>query len=116
MPDSDVSQRPRAPTTGHAIRVAGVSRFFLGFSGVWHHPGGVWHHPGGHHPGGAPPGGTTRGRTSPADDDVGAHFLRDLETLLVKMHRSSADFFRPVQGDRKRLVPESVFAALISDN
>ncbi len=50
--------------------------------------------------------------TSPSDDDVGAHFLRDLETLLVKMHRSSADFFRPGRGDRdKRLVPESVFAA-----
>ncbi len=48
--------------------------------------------------------------TSPSDDNVGAHFLRDLETLLVKMHRSSADFFRPT-GDGKRLVPESVFAA-----
>ena len=64
--------------------------------------------------------------TSPADDDVRAHFLRDLETLLIKIHRSSADFFRPGrgrpgrdrpgqgrpgQGEGKRLVPESVFAA-----
>ncbi len=57
--------------------------------------------------------------TSASDHDVRAHFLRDLETLLVKMHRSSADFFRPGppqassarKGDGKRLVPESVFAA-----
>ncbi len=42
------------------------------------------------------------------------HLLRDLETLLEKLHRSSADFFRPGRdrpGDGKQLVPESVFAA-----
>lgn len=42
------------------------------------------------------------------------HLLRDLETLLAKLHRSSADFFRPGRdrpGDGKQLVPESVFAA-----
>jgi len=50
--------------------------------------------------------------TSTADQDLSAHFLRDLETLLVRLHRSSADFFRPgSEGEGKRLVPESVFAA-----
>lgn len=50
--------------------------------------------------------------TSPPDQDVPAHFLRDLETLLARVHRSSADFFRPGrEGQAKRLVPESVFAA-----
>lgn len=43
-------------------------------------------------------------------DDSKAHFLDDLATLLGKLHRSSADFFRPSRGG-KRLVPESVFAA-----
>ena len=38
-------------------------------------------------------------------------FLRDLETLLAKLHRSSADYFRPTRGRGKVLVPESVFAA-----
>ncbi len=50
--------------------------------------------------------------TSPSDEELPTHFLRDLETLLTKMHRSSADFFRPGrQRQEKRLVPESVFAA-----
>lgn len=50
--------------------------------------------------------------TSPPSADLRTHFLRDLETLLSKMHRSSADFFRPGSKDQgKRLVPESVFAA-----
>ncbi len=51
------------------------------------------------------------GASSPVADP-GEHFRRDLRTLLEKLHRSSADFFRPgdARGD-KRLVPESVFAA-----
>ncbi len=55
-------------------------------------------------------------RGSAEEAGTGADFLRDLSTLLGKLHRSSADFFRP--GPRrgeaeisKRLVPESVFAA-----
>ncbi len=44
--------------------------------------------------------------------DLTQRFLRDLETLLEKLHRASADFFRPGRsGEGKRLVPESVFAA-----
>ncbi len=43
------------------------------------------------------------------------HLLRDLETLLGKLHRASADFFRPgPPGSGKRLVPESVFAAYLA--
>jgi len=38
---------------------------------------------------------------------------RDLAQLLVKLHRSSADFFRPVAGG-KRLVPEAVFAVYLA--
>ncbi len=39
-------------------------------------------------------------------------FRQDLVTLLEKLHRGSADFFRPGRaGQPKRLVPESVFAA-----
>ncbi len=49
-------------------------------------------------------------KASTPRDDVRAHFLADLTTLLSKLHRSSADFFRPT-GAGKRLVPESVFAA-----
>jgi len=52
----------------------------------------------------------------------GERFLHDLEALLTKLHRASADFFRPGRvrpgrvrpgrgGEGKRLVPESVFAA-----
>ncbi len=40
------------------------------------------------------------------------HLRRDLGRLLAKLHRSSADFFRPVDG--KRLVPESVLAAYLA--
>jgi len=40
------------------------------------------------------------------------HLARDLEVLLMKLHRSSADFFRPRNG--KRLVPEAVFAAYLA--
>lgn len=53
-------------------------------------------------------------RGSAEDDDLRTGFLRDLVTLLGKLHRSSIDFFRPGsrQGaESKRLVPESVFAA-----
>lgn len=42
--------------------------------------------------------------------DLHTQFLDDLNRLLGKLHRSSADFFRPTS-DGKRLVPESVFAA-----
>ena len=50
--------------------------------------------------------------SSLVEDDLRGDFLRDLQTLLAKLHRSSADFFRPGAGpDDKRLVPESVFAA-----
>ncbi len=42
----------------------------------------------------------------------GERFLHDLEALLTKLHRASADFFRSGRGGQgKRLVPESVFAA-----
>ncbi|MEE8525050.1 MAG: hypothetical protein V3T72_14030 [Thermoanaerobaculia bacterium] len=52
---------------------------------------------------------------SPATSDRRQHFLRDLDALLVRLHRSSADFFRPGRGDEgKRLVPESVFAAYLA--
>ncbi len=51
-------------------------------------------------------------RSSLVEDDVRGDFLRDLAMLLAKLHRSSADFFRPgARGQDKRLVPESVFAA-----
>ncbi len=40
------------------------------------------------------------------------HLRRDLAKLLEKLHRSSADFFRPASG--KRLVPEAVFAAYLA--
>ncbi len=51
-------------------------------------------------------------RSSPVEDDVRGDFLRDLALLLGKLHRSSADFFRPgPEGRGKSLVPESVFAA-----
>lgn len=44
--------------------------------------------------------------------DFREHFLRDLRTLLEKIHRSSADFFRSGrERSGKQLVPESVFAA-----
>ena len=39
----------------------------------------------------------------------------DLESLLGRLHTSSADFFRPgKEGEGKRLVPESVFAAFLA--
>ncbi len=55
-------------------------------------------------------------RGSAEEQGLGADFLRDLVALLGKLHRSSADFFRPGgrqggQARGKRLVPESVFAA-----
>lgn len=43
--------------------------------------------------------------------DFRAQLARDLETLLVKLHRASADFFRSRPGGDKVLVPEAVFAA-----
>jgi hypothetical protein len=49
-------------------------------------------------------------KTSAPKADLEARFLDDLATLLAKLHRSSADFFRPSDSG-KRLVPESVFAA-----
>ncbi len=61
-------------------------------------------------------------RSSLVEDDLRADFLRDLTQLLARLHRSSADFYRPGRGRpgggrsgrqrrMKRLVPESVFAA-----
>ncbi len=49
-------------------------------------------------------------KVSASQDDLRKHFLDDVTTLLCKLHRSSADFFRPSAGG-KRLVPESVFSA-----
>jgi hypothetical protein len=46
-------------------------------------------------------------RGSAVEGDLRADFLRDLTSLLAKLHRSSVDFFR----SGGRLVPESVFAA-----
>ncbi len=51
-------------------------------------------------------------RSSLVEDNLRGDFLRDLATLLARLDRSSADFFRPGRdGQEKRLVPESVFAA-----
>ncbi len=51
-------------------------------------------------------------KSSLAEDDPRSDFLRDLTLLLARLHRSSADFFRPGRGGQeKRLVPESGFAA-----
>ncbi len=51
-------------------------------------------------------------RSSLVEDDPRGDFLRDLTLLLARLHRSSADFFRPGRGgEEKRLVPESVFTA-----
>jgi hypothetical protein len=49
-------------------------------------------------------------RASVPHPDLRDHFLNDLTTLLGKLHRSSADFFRPTSTG-KRLLPEAVFAA-----
>lgn len=49
-------------------------------------------------------------KVSAAQDNLRKHFLDDVITLLLKLHRSSADFFRP-SAEGKRLVPESVFSA-----
>lgn len=49
---------------------------------------------------------------APVAPGLVARLHQDLETLLEKLHRSSADFFRPDRGGTgKILVPESVFAA-----
>ncbi|MCP4545089.1 MAG: hypothetical protein GY835_01330 [bacterium] len=51
---------------------------------------------------------------SPAPEQPLDHLRRDLRSLLEKLHRSSADFFRPGPRDAgggKQLVPEAVFAA-----
>jgi hypothetical protein len=49
--------------------------------------------------------------TAPAADLV-TRIRQDVESLLGKLHRASADFFRPQRGGAgKVLVPESVFAA-----
>lgn len=54
-------------------------------------------------------------RSTTIKDDVRLDFFRDLTSLLAKLHRSSADFFRPGrQAQGKQLVPESVFAAHLS--
>jgi len=60
-------------------------------------------------------------RDSEPKGDLRTQLLEDLSWLLARLHRSSADFFRPVRersagpsgtpGEGKRLVPESVFAA-----
>ncbi len=51
-------------------------------------------------------------RSSQVEGDPRAEFLRDLTLLLARLHRSSADFFRPGRdGEAKHLVPESVFTA-----
>ena len=49
-------------------------------------------------------------KSSPPLPDLRAQLVRDLRHLLEKLHRSSADFFRPT-GSGKRLVPESVFSS-----
>ncbi len=43
--------------------------------------------------------------------DLRAQLGRDLEALLMKLHRASADFFRGRPEGGKMLVPEAVFAA-----
>ncbi len=50
---------------------------------------------------------------SPPGGPLRAELARDLEQLLAKLHRSSADFFRP-GAKGKRLVPEAVFAAYLA--
>ncbi len=55
-------------------------------------------------------------RESEPEGDLRTQLLEDLLWLLARLHRSSADFFRPagakgVSGESKRLVPESVFTA-----
>jgi hypothetical protein len=47
---------------------------------------------------------------SPPREGFRERFLNDLEMLLGKLHRSSADFFRP-HPKGKRLLPEAVFTA-----
>ena len=45
---------------------------------------------------------------------LGQRFLGDMTQLLERLHRSSADFFRPgKQEDGKHLVPEAVFAGYL---
>ena len=55
-------------------------------------------------------------RDSRAQGGLRTQFLEDLTWLLGRLHRSSADFFRPAgtrarPGSHRRLVPESVFTA-----
>lgn len=46
--------------------------------------------------------------------DLRERLRQDLESLLFRLHVSSADFFRPGRGgEGKKLVPESVFAAFL---
>ncbi len=48
----------------------------------------------------------------PPEDDLRTDFFSDLTSLLARLHRSSADFFRPGTAETgKQLVPESVFTA-----
>ncbi len=52
--------------------------------------------------------------TSPPESQTRKRLVRDLETLLGRLHAASADFFRPGTEKRgKQLVPESVFAAFL---
>ena len=53
-------------------------------------------------------------RESESKGDLRSQLLTDLSWLLARLHRSSADFFRPsrgLSGERGQLVPESVFTA-----
>ena len=53
--------------------------------------------------------------TSPPATDLASRLTEDLGTLLARLHRSSADFFRPGRdGGGKRLVPEAVFSAYLA--
>lgn len=46
---------------------------------------------------------------------LGERFREDLQSILERLHRSSADFFRPgIDGKDKSLVPEATFSGLLA--
>ena len=52
---------------------------------------------------------------SPPVTDLASRLIEDLGALLARLHRSSADFFRPDrEGGGKRLLPEAVFSAYLA--
>ena len=52
---------------------------------------------------------------SPPVTSLESRLIQDLETLLARLHASSADFYRPGRdGGSKQLVPEAVFAAFLA--